>query len=763
MNFLTAWVELRVDDKTVKVKLSQIKKAFTKTAKESEKSFKRMEGAFGRSLGRMLRRLVIWVGGVTAVLKGIKWFAQFEEQLADISTLLDDEFLPLMSRFAEGVKNMAMDFGHATDELNRALYMIISATIPPAQALEVLAAASYAAKAGLASVSEAAYAITGIINAYGMAASKATDVSDSLFVTIKRGQTTFKELAPAIGRVTSIAAQAGVSLEEVSAALSTLTRAGINTNEAVTVLRMAILSLQGSAEISAKSAKKYGITLSAEMLKRKKLIGMVQEMGRLSPDALKDVIREVRARLALSVLIKNQAGFMKDLDLQTNKAGFTQKAFNKQAQTLMFSLRRIGQAIKVVAINLAEAIGPALRDVTDRMTNFLRENKNEIWKWAQIFGTRVAYVKDVFLEFVEYLRTDWRGALSMVFSIVLELTKGFMNALIVLVREGALKVADAFVDSFATKIARGIAGVVQKIDQLVMGAGYTKWAKEMGAMKPEHFKTTPFKIDSGAGKELKQIAEETARNIKSISDKHGFDLADSKEKANNRLLAINKEYQTRAAMDEMIAADLELANLNSQLEEQEEVVVQSTENILSRMLGRIKKYGAAWALEGEKRWTDFAEAIKSPMESAFEKMIFEGEKFGATMANIARAVVMEFIKIQFIRPFVGMMSAGVGGMYSAPVAHEGGEVGNISSRRMVPISVFSGAPKYHGLRQGEQAIIAEKGETISRGEPAGNTFNITLQAIDTQSGIAFLAKNKRMIADLGRTTSKENHPNRRGG
>jgi hypothetical protein len=87
------------------------------------------------------------------------------------------------------------------------------------------------------------------------------------------------------------------------------------------------------------------------------------------------------------------------------------------------------------------------------------------------------------------------------------------------------------------------------------------------------------------------------------------------------------------------------------------------------------------------------------------------------------------------------------GITTAGVGHQGGDVGSLPTRQ-VPSHVFAGAQKYHGLGPNEQAIIAEKGETISRGKVAPITLNINLSSIDTQSGIAFLMSNQRVLTGM---------------
>ena len=190
--------------------------------------------AFGTRVSAMGKKILM-VSAMAAVplAGGVKVFADFEKQMANVSTMLDEP-AKHMRTFRDEIRRMSVEFGESTEALAGGLYDILSASIDPAKALQVLAVATKAAKAGLTDTKTAADAITTILNSYGMAAEEAGRVSDVLFKTVRRGKLTFAELAPQIGQVASSAAVAGVSIDELAGLLATLTRNGIRTENAVT-------------------------------------------------------------------------------------------------------------------------------------------------------------------------------------------------------------------------------------------------------------------------------------------------------------------------------------------------------------------------------------------------------------------------------------------------------------------------------------------------------------------------------------------------
>jgi len=350
-----------------------------------------MTGAatFDHAMGRVqqsARRAMMVITAMTVA--NVKAFAGYEEQLANVSTMLDQQTMRYLPGYSRAMKEMAIASGEGTSTLSMGLYNILSASIDADKAVSTLDATVRAAKAGMTDTGTAGYAITGILNAYGLAADKAGRISDILFATVKRGQTTFGQLAPVIGRVTAISAGAGISLEEVSAALSTITRGGISTEEAITGLRQAIIQLQGQQEGAINLAKQHGIELSAEELAAEGLSGMLEKISTLSEGTRGDIFKEVRARVALNVLLKDQAGFLKDYETALEQTGQTQDAYGKMTDTLGQRFRRLWQVITVGAIESGEAMSDEIKKITDS----LLENESAWRRYSRAYGEGLAEI-----------------------------------------------------------------------------------------------------------------------------------------------------------------------------------------------------------------------------------------------------------------------------------------------------------------------------------------------------------------------------------
>jgi TP901 family phage tail tape measure protein len=218
---------------------------------------------------------------VTRILRSAASAAiDFEAELANVSTLLNTET-------PEGVKQLkileqqilALDsrLGGATD-LTRGLYQALSAGAKPAVAVRLVGEAALFAKAGLTDTFTAVDVLTTVLNSYQDAAGTAAQASSTLFTIIKEGKTVGTELARSLGQVIPPAAQLGVLLPDLGAALAVATKGGRPLSIVVSGMIQLFKAFQKPTAAAQKILK--GIGLSADELR-----AILVERGLL--DALK--------------------------------------------------------------------------------------------------------------------------------------------------------------------------------------------------------------------------------------------------------------------------------------------------------------------------------------------------------------------------------------------------------------------------------------------------------------------------------------------
>ncbi len=347
---------------------------------------KKMAASMARFADRTERasrraRVALLVLGATAVGAAAK-FSKFEQKIGLISTLLGDDFRKVTAQFAEDIKRLAIKYGESTDILAAGLFDIISASIPAAEAIEVLEQATIAAKGSTADTATVVNALTTIMNAYKLEAKDAADITDFLAVTAKRGKTDLNRLAPVIGRVASTAKAAGLKIEEMGAAIALFTRAGLSTEEAVTSLN-AILSVFLTGSGDAKLAMdKFGITLDTSSLKTIGLTGLFKKLSKASAEQLAALFPNIRALKGVASGFQNSAEFAEDYAALVDRAGESQKAFGRASKGMAFQLDRSREALGIMLIEVGrllfgfgkgEEAGKKLADQIADITKAIRE------------------------------------------------------------------------------------------------------------------------------------------------------------------------------------------------------------------------------------------------------------------------------------------------------------------------------------------------------------------------------------------------------
>jgi len=284
----------------------------------------------------------------------------FQKELAQVSTMLNESAMKIMPEYKAGLQELSVQFGEATSTLSKGLYDILSASIPPAEALDVLEVAARAAAAGITDTGVAADAITTILNSYGMSADKAEEVSDKLFATVLRGKTTFAELAPSIGKSASLASIAGLSFDDLGASISTMTRAGIRVDEAMTSINGILNAFIKPAEESVAVAKQFNLTLDTNTLKTIGLTGVMEKLTDATAEQLAAIFPNIRGLKGIAAAMGDAAGYAEDYALILNSVGLTQDAFEKQSATLSFKINQLKMSFSVIATTIGDALIPVV-------------------------------------------------------------------------------------------------------------------------------------------------------------------------------------------------------------------------------------------------------------------------------------------------------------------------------------------------------------------------------------------------------------------
>ncbi len=317
------------------------------------------------------QRQIAVAAGLAGILAAtVKPAAQFDQGLRNVNSIAklnEEQFKALRS----AVLDISRD-PQVTDmpaQLARGLYDIYSSGIEGSAGLDVLKIASKGAAAGLSETSTASRVLTAVMNGYNRKTGQdAADIMDVLFKTVDRGVVTFDELAAYFANVSTTAASANVSLEEVAAGMMTMTKQGHDAATAATSLNRIILSFLNPSKEMTEMLKRSGYESGIAVLQQRGLAGAVEWLTQATGgnvDVLVSMLGEVRAvRAAMALTGKGAQMFAEDLVAAKNHAGAMDAALKEQAKGGLFEWKLILKDLTIAATEFGDTVLPMLRQVS---------------------------------------------------------------------------------------------------------------------------------------------------------------------------------------------------------------------------------------------------------------------------------------------------------------------------------------------------------------------------------------------------------------
>ncbi len=352
-------------DEAVK-KIKRGSKDVDKSIKKNEKSFLNFsKGTKNIAVG--LIAMGVAYKAFRFAISSVKEFAAFEMGLANVSTMLDDATMKYMPEYERQLKKMAIEFGQSTDTLSKGLYDILSASVSADEAIEVLRVSSKAAIAGLTDTGIAADALTTILNSYGLEAKEATRIGDILFATVKGGKITFGELAGSIGKVASLAAAVGLEFTEVSGAIATMTRNGVQSDIAMTSLRAILVTFLQPQADAVKIAKKFNLVLNANTIRTIGLTGVLEKLTDATEEEIAGIFKNQRALVGIAPLRGNLTALIEDQEKATDSLGKQEEAYGKIIDKTGIKLKRMAESWKSLKVAAGEGGASAIDNLSNAM------------------------------------------------------------------------------------------------------------------------------------------------------------------------------------------------------------------------------------------------------------------------------------------------------------------------------------------------------------------------------------------------------------
>ena len=383
-------------------------------SRSAQRAVKGLEGTIG-GLGRTAKT-VAGIAGVGSLVVGmqsaVRAAVDFDRGMRNVNSIarLNEQELKRLNR---QVLALAKESGQSPKVLAEGLYDIVSSGFKANDAIRVLRASARAATAGLTTTATASKAITAALNAYHLRARDARKVSDILFQTVNKGVLTFEELAGQMGDLVPAAAPLGVSLEEVGAAMATITLQGVPAAEAATRVKNSMLAIANPSDKLSDLLEKNGFQSGQAAIKALGYDGVLKLLQRSTGgnvQALGELFTEQRGQLGMVGLLgrnlKTYTGILGDMGDATKGAGATTKAFDEQSKSLAVRWDKTKASLTAAAIPLAELLFPALEKGAEAIGTLADKVSQNMPEIQRRFREISSVVVDVGRDIVRFATTD---------------------------------------------------------------------------------------------------------------------------------------------------------------------------------------------------------------------------------------------------------------------------------------------------------------------------------------------------------------------
>ncbi len=261
-------------------------------------------------------------------------------------------------------------------EAGAAAYEILSSGFSKTDdVIKILKASTLGATGGFSDIKTVADGATSIMNSFNLSADKAAKVVDQMVQTQNDGKIVVDQYAQSIGRLAPSFAVAGLSVEEMNAAISALTAKGAPVETTMSGLNQTIKSIIKPTEEAKKLAAALGIEFSVAGLQAKGLGGFLQDVmvkTKGSASALGVLFSDIDGfKAVVSLTNDGLKGYNKSLQNMDTLTGQAAKA----AKQAVDPVKQFSNAWKDFSANAGRAYLPALVKTLELMTKIIQADQ----------------------------------------------------------------------------------------------------------------------------------------------------------------------------------------------------------------------------------------------------------------------------------------------------------------------------------------------------------------------------------------------------
>jgi len=758
------------------------------SAKDTATGVFRKTGMQVENLKRKIFNLNSALAGLGVGLGGVEIYQQtkaFETALTDMSKVTNRDLGTIRSE----IMSLPPELGNAT-QLMRGYYQVISAGVTePAKAMEVLVTSAKAAKAAHTAQDDVVKALTKTMAGFGGEITSAAQASDLLFSIEKAGQTSFAELVPVMGDLSTLSHALGLNTSELGGALAHVTQTAGSTAQAATQYKAVLMGLYKPTENMQKLLSKMGYASGKALVADKGFVGAlraVKEESEKSSIALGKVFESSEALIALNALFSNSFQTLeKNISAVEQGVGGSNTAWQRWLTTSQAMEDALKNQLANTLVDLGTELLPTVKNGMGQLTAWVGSNKSEIVSWGEdvsvVLTSVVTHTGDILSIF--HSLPDWMKESSGM---------GLIGGMLFGPKGAAVAMLLATTVDAAEKFSKGHAAYKDGT------VSFGEWAgsddKELAALVAERksIQGQIQQLETEREKYRKFSNSSYYRNDQSMLQRRIAEITQKidalkLQQEEQRLALAAKQYENlqpkekkpeaiagssaspKGTKDNPVAVTLagtetlwsklnipsnssyayDLNNMDSVFSDRDAAMDRAFEQAAKRQAKAIAAAHKKAAKEAANAWNDSTNSMQQVSETVAATV---GDAMGemargaeVNFENMASAIIRSLMRIYVTQPLIdglgGLFSSfgssfsggnnvggalgsstGTGGGYNmgngmVSGLHTGGLVGQSSTfTRNVPMSLFSGADRYHSggtvLRSGEVPIIAEAGERV---------------------------------------------------
>jgi TP901 family phage tail tape measure protein len=310
-----------------------------------------------------------------------KLAATWEDSLAKISTMTTMTTAQVRKKWQKDFFAISRETGADLDDIGEAAYQALSAAVPEDKLVEFLRVAVMASKVGFTSTTMAVDGMTSAMNAFGISAENAGNLMMAAQI---KGKTTIGEISQNIGQLGPIAANMGMSFQEVMSALAGMTQTGSKTEQAMTGIRSILVATAKQTDQQQAALKKLGIEFNVNTIKQFGFIKALQIVDKAAraqtkTDAeyvavLNDVFGRVEGLNAAFALTggKGLAVYKDAMKMATTDTQLMVRAQEQMGGKSSTAFKKMKNEMKILSIELGTELLPYVNDLLQGFVGMVR-------------------------------------------------------------------------------------------------------------------------------------------------------------------------------------------------------------------------------------------------------------------------------------------------------------------------------------------------------------------------------------------------------